>query len=281
MDINSFAVELGKKVVPDSIKSFRQEIRLRHAGKIFGLSTEFPIPIARQNQSAVYIVGGGASVLDFDFSSDEVAKGVKIAMGPAIFLNQHFDFFCVETSDQVDYMRLVGDRIKEVVESVDTKFILRIPHILDQMRSQPPVFQELFERSHLMASISLLGPTQMGHQLDRYFSSKVCSTKPGLDPNFTLGRMVIRLIKLGYKEIRLVGVDLLTPEYFYHSASEYFDLRAASPTSGEGFHSTANPKRKWPAPVFLTALTSLEDRYGFQMRVDKASPLSKLMVSFN
>lgn len=281
MELRSKAVDIGKNIIPDTLKSLRQEIRLRKAGQLLGLPTSFPVPLAGKSDFPIYIVGGGASVLDFDFSSEEATNGFKLAMGPTIFLDQKFHYITFETSDSLDYMGLVGDKVLEIVANTDTKFILRIPHILKQMQSQPPVFQKIPSRAHLMASIDLLGPAMMESQIKQYLSGYVSHSKPGLDPRFTMGRLIIRLIKLGYKDIRLVGVDLLTPEYFYDVSEEYSSVRASLPKTRNKVHSTANPERIWPATLFLEKLLQFQERYGFQITADKKSSVSQILPAFN
>lgn len=281
MELRSTAVDIGKNLIPDTLKSLRQEIRLRKAGQLFGLPTSFPVPLAGKSDLPIYIVGGGASVLDFDFSSKEAIHGLKLAMGPTMFLSQKFHYITFEPADSLDYMGLVGDKVFEIVANTDAKFILRIPHILRQMQSQAPVFQKIPARAHLMASIDLLGPAMMESQVKRYLSGNVSHSKPGLDPRFTMGRLIIRLIKLGYKDIRLVGVDLLTPEYFYDASEEYSSVRASLPTTRNIVHSTANPERTWPATLFLEKLLQFEERYGFQITADKKSSVSQILPAFN
>lgn len=281
MGIRSGLVDGTKKAVPDYLKSFRQELRLKRAGKIFGLSTEFPIGAAESHSPPTYLVGGGASVLDFDFSSKEFATGTKIAMGPAIFLEEQFDFGTFEAANEVEYMNLVGRRVREMSNSSETQFILRIPHVLRMMRAQPTIFTDLADRSHLMASIDLLEPKTMEAQLGRYLSPKVDISKPGLDPRFTLGRMIIRLIKLGHKDIRLVGIDLITSDYFYHSSDKYIELKRALPAASAGTHSTANREKIWPAPLFLDKIIRYVEQDSFRISVDRNSPASSFLPVFN
>lgn len=281
MGVRSALVDVTKNVVPDDLKSFRQELRLKRAGKIFGLSTDFPIRAAGRHSPPIYLVGAGASVLDFDFSSEEFARGTKIAMGPAIFLEEQFDFGTFEAANEVEYMELVARTVREIASSSETQFILRIPHVLRMMRAQPTIFTELADRSHLMASIDLLEPKKMEAQLGRYFSPKVDVSKPGLDPRFTLGRMIIRLMKLGHKDIRLVGIDLITPNYFYHSSDKYIELRRALPAAGAGAHSTANPEKMWPAPLFLEKIIQFGEQERFRISVHRQSPAASFLPVFN
>lgn len=138
-------------------------------------------------------------------------------------------------------------------------------------------------KSHLFTSVDALSEDKFDKQLRLYLGEKVSTRSPGLDPGFSLGRIIVRLLKLGYKDIRLLGIDLFTAEHFWNFSQDHKWLSSVRGSENKDVHPTALAAsfREWTAPKFLERLHELEDVFGYRIRTHSQSGSSKILPTWN
>ena len=242
----------------------------------------FPVKYSKSGAHPLYIVGTGASVLDFDFDafSDETTT---VALNDAIFLSDNFMFHSFEPSRNEAWRPVIEARIRESLLRGKLEVLSNISrhHLL---KEKPVFFHEFPERVNLWSSTTA-SKAVFPMQLDWYLSSSTGIYTPGPDPNFSLGRLLVRAIKLGYRDIRLVGIDLVTPEHFWHFSDEFRWIRQQHSLFADytrlGEHKINSKKREWPALQFIQQLQDLTSSQKVEIRVFSSSPLSEHFRSWD
>lgn len=151
---------------------------------------------------------------------------------------------------------------------------------LRRLRGYPEFILKKPEKASLYTSTSALSKEHFNRQFDLYMSEKVHHGSPGFDPNFSVGRLVVRLLKLGYKDIRLVGVDLFTSEHFYHCSPAYPQLTKIRGGPKGKSHPTSDSGRIWTAQDFLSTVNSLGSKYNFRLSSHPKSGTSDLLPNW-
>mgnify|MGYP006439289129 CR=1 FL=1 len=88
---------------------------------------------------------------------------------------------------------------------------------------------------------------------------------------------MLRALKIGFKDIKLVGIDLFTSAHFYHNSDLYPELRKIRGAPTPGLHKTAETSRAWSAPVFLETLIGMREQYDFEIFAFHKSGTSVLL----
>lgn len=133
---------------------------------------------------------------------------------------------------------------------------------------------------HLFSYVSARECNRFENQFRRYLDPDIPAGYPGREPGFSLGRLMVRLLKNQVRNIRLLGVDLFTPEYYWTQSQDYYWL-AELRTRPEGLlHSTNEPWRPWKAVSFLEFLLGMQEEVGFNIKIRKASGTASFMDTF-
>lgn len=75
-----------KSYAPHAVKAIRQEFLLKRAESLTGLKSGFPVAEAFDSQAPAYVVGSGASILDFNLNDQELESSLSVSLNDAIFL---------------------------------------------------------------------------------------------------------------------------------------------------------------------------------------------------
>lgn len=262
-------------------KGTLQGIRLRRIAKQMGVTPSFPEFTPRRLTEPIYLVGSGSSVLDFELSPTS-NSGIYVSVNDAIFLSNEFDFHSFELSNHKEWRPYVDRRISELLRDERLEVIANMSQIGKKFE-RPLFFSNEPEKVHLWASVTA-EVVNFESQLEWYLSSKVSENMPGPDPNFSIGRLVIRAIKLGFRDIRLAGVDLLRPEHFWYDSIEHAWMRKIHEphyqTNGREVHKTNSLANRWPALSFLEYVSNLTAQLGVQIRSNPSSPLVDYLGSY-
>lgn len=258
-------ISIPRDLSPHWAKALRQTIRLGVAKKISGISTKFPLNEFVDLDSPIILFGSGASILDFDFQAGMPQGSISITLNDAAHICLHSDFHSYEPSRETRKDFELSSRLSQRFSGTETEILCRLPQRLGDLRLYPDFVLKNPNTSHLYTSVSALPANRFIRQLDHYFDESTPIFSPGIDPGFSLGRLILRLLKIGFTDLRLVGVDLFTPEHFYHLSNEHKWLAELHGSPKLLIHDTVRPERVWPAPYFLETLESLQDRYGFSL----------------
>lgn len=258
-----------------------QNLRLGRIAGHMGVSSSFPKFNPLMLSKPIYLVGSGSSVLDFELSPTS-ENGIHISVNDAIFLSDEFDLHSFELSNHKEWRPHVDSRIIELFRYGRLEVIANMSQVGNNFE-KPLFFANQPEKVHLWASITA-DVVNFESQLDWYLSSKISEKMPGPDPGFSMGRLVIRAIKLGFRDIRMAGVDLLRPEYFWHHSNEYAWMRKIHETyhktNGTDAHKTNSIENRWPALTFLETVSNLGAELGVQIRSNPSSPLADHLGSY-
>lgn len=282
-----FYLEKIKTVTPHKVKAIRQNSRLSRASRMTGLSAGFPIKENVHPNQIVHIVGSGASVLDFDFTSKEFSDSISISLNDAIFLPFYSDYnsfergkgWFAEIKDPISY----EEKINMALVETNADVLCRIPANPTTLFDYPEAILTRPLKAHLFTTIDALSEKFFDRQISYYLSDKVDKKSPGIEPGFSLGRIIMLLIKHGYRDIRLVGVDLFTSEHFWDVSNNHNWLLSTYGATEKKMHNTATKAnfRQFTAPEFLEKLHKLEQQYDYQVRTDKRSGSAKILPSWN
>lgn len=254
------------RFAPYYLKSLRQNVRLKRAQELTGIYNNFSDAFRSEKSSPVIIFGSGASVLDFDFSKQIPRDSLTIAINDSVFLSPEFDLLSFELPRDRSKAESKGKKLNSHLFGGRTETLCRIPIDLRDLERYPNFILNRPSQSYLFTSVSALSAKTFNTQLRNYLSPKVNQNAPGIDPGYTLARVIIRLLKLGYSDIKLVGVDLFTPDYFWQSSEAFGFLEGLNGKPSQDIHSTADPKNKLlPAVMFLEKIAILEDEYSFRI----------------
>lgn len=269
-----------KAFTPHKLKAARQVLLLRRAEAITGLRGGFPVPQSNSTEQIAYVIGSGASILDFDLKERELRKSVSITLNNSIFLPFSPKFHSYEGSKRPVELE---KKLRRVLVGSEINVLCRIPVNLKSLLDYPEAILHRPKNSHLFTSVDALSEGQFDQQLRYYLSDKVHQLSPGLDPGFSLGRIIIRLLKLGYKDIRLLGIDLFSAEHFWHSSQSHTWLLKLYGSEDKSTHNTALEAdfRAWTAPAFLIRMHNLEDRFGYRITTDSQSGSARILPPFN
>lgn len=253
------------RVAPNYLKAFRQNSRLKRAKELTGISNNFSDAFKSERSSPVIIFGSGASVLDFDLSKQIPTESLTIAVNDSVFLSPEFDLLSFELSRNPSTDAPREKKLHAHLSNARTETLCRLPIDLSDLERYPKFILNRPSKSYLFTSVQALPAKNFNRQLRNYLRPGIHQNAPGIDPGFSVGRLILRLIKLGYSDIKLVGVDLFTPDYFWQSSQEYGFIEALNEKPTRDFHVTVDPKRMWPANIFLEELAKLEDEHNFKI----------------
>lgn len=245
-----------------------------------GFRNGFPIRDVEDGVAAV-LIGSGASVLDFDFSTLESSITLDIAMNDAIFLPTKPKFHSYEHTTNSKYSEAVSARHDEILSDADLSLICRLPMNLHELGRYPDSFQRNQGKVHLFASVTAREGNRFERQFRRYLHGKTKVGLPGPDPGFSLGRLIVRLLKHEVRDIRLLGVDLFSPDYFWEQLEDYSWLADIKSNPKRLVHHTNETWRPWTAVSFLEVLLELQDEFGFSIKTQKSSGTARFIDSFD
>lgn len=270
--------------VPYGPKAVRQQIRLQRAGRISGLSTRLPMPQKEDLDSPIYILGSGASALDIDVHSEEFRKCISVTLNNAIFLHSSPNFHSFEktfNSERATKLIYSEEVLLEILRDSSVDVLCQVPMRLRTLVTYPEAILLRPDNSHLFVSVDALPSEKLDEQMRHYLSENIGNNLPGPDPGYSLGRILVRLVKMGFKDIRLIGIDLFNAEHFWHHSDEHSWINSFYPVERNQVHGTNREDRIWPAHKFLSRLHQMEDDYGYRLRTDKNSGSSKILPSWN
>lgn len=269
--------------IPYGIERAREDIKLTRASKTYGFLAGFPL---RPSGAPLYIIGTGPSVLHFDFSKIKAQDAVSIVMNDGIFLDHNFDYNSFELNRHNEWRVYENERLEKIYALNNMKTLCQIPKKTSELEDYHPVLFRNPSRVALYNSVTAFSPANFPRQLSNYFSKRVSLDAPGIDPGFSLGRLLIRVIKLGFDDIRLVGVDLFSAENFWHNSSDFAWMLELKSKNGlvsnfsNGVHKTAREHRLVNAINFLEYLNGISSRHAFSLRIQKESAMTKILDSF-
>ena len=252
---------------------------MRRAESRTGLKADFPIR-SIGNEGPVFIIGSGASLLEFDHTAHLTREVTSITINNALFSDVRSDFHSYELDPDPVFRPYVDERIATVVQNSSVQFLCRLPRSLSDFSLYPSNLLLNPNRSHLFASIDALPESGFLKQLDFYLSPNIPVPYPGIDPGFSLGRILLRLIKMGYKDIRLVGVDLFSSDHFWHHSEEHAWMRKHKGSNNRAAHGTTDKSRRWPADSFLCFLEQQGDRFGFRLTTHRKSQTAEILPTW-
>lgn len=269
--------------IPYGIERIRENRRLIRAARTYGFPADFPL---RPSGKALYIIGTGPSVLDFDFSQIKSEGAVSLVLNDGIFLDYKYDYHSFELNRHVGWRAYENERLVELYDKSDMKTLCRIPKITSELEDYHSALYKNPSRVSLFTSVTAFSRANFPRQLSNYFSHRIHSNAPGIDPGFSLGRLLIRLIKLGFNDLRLVGVDLFSADHFWHHSSDFtwmLNLRNKNgwvPKFADGPHKIARDFRLVNAINLLEYLEGVSSEYGFSLRTQKESAIAKIIPYF-
>lgn len=256
--------------------------RLNKSGSKTGLSTNFPDFAEISRSLPVYIVGSGASLMNFDFSSPHFTSGFKVLVNDAMFLDVESNLTLFELSPNETWNKFRGVKFGEIIRSSHCEIAVTLPRKVQLVENIPKELLESPTRTHLFAAATVRSRESLGGQLQTYLSDSVSQSEVGLDPGFSVGRILLRLLKLGFRDFRLIGVDLFSPEHFWQVMPEYSWVADRRPKNyGLTRHNIASIERRFPAQDFFEQLQLEERSFGFSVRADPGSGLSKIIQSWD
>lgn len=265
-----------------STKAIRQRARLGMWVQRLGISSRFPIPPVINPESPLFLVGSGASVLDINVDK-QMGEAISISINDAIFLSEKFKIHSYEISKDRTWRPFIDERISDIMRSEDLRVISSLSSIKRPFE-KPSFFSNYPSRISLWSSINA-EKEDLRKQMSWYLSLSVPSETPGPDPNFSLGRLLVKAIKLGYRDIRLAGVDLFTAEHFWQHSEDHSWIKEIHEKS-RGLdirqpHKTNMGSNKWPAFEFLEAVRDLTSHTGVNISTHKSSPLSDYFATWS
>lgn len=270
-----------------SLKRVRQLTRQLASSVKFGFEPHFPDLSSVPRATPIYLVGSGTSLLKWDSSSSD--EGIRIAMNDAIFSHNRFDFFSFEKGKNQIWLDAIEPRLGALMAETDTRVLCQLPQNITDLTSYPNAFRAHPKRVHMFGSLSLSPRETIQETVIR---ETICFKQMqkwyvGQDPGFTLGRLALRFAAQGFQDIRLAGVDLTSPNFFWEYVPELHWLRDARMqgtslvNSPQGVHSTQEKSRKFPAKSFVVDLASAGVIEGFRIRCQSISPLSSEIDSWD
>lgn len=271
--------QLGKSVY--TAKIVRQSLKLRAGAAITRLSPNFPVPNATSEHTPIYLIGSGASLLNFDFKNPEVVSSDLIAINDSMYLDFGAAYVHYELDTSPSWKEKNNQRLNELLQKDDLSVIFTLPRSLSLLGDIPQALKASPTRAHIFTSVSVHGEKILESYLPWYLETLATPKTPGLDPGFSLGRIILRLIKLGYKDIRLIGVDLFTPQHFWHESGEFGWIADYREVNESGPHNIASSDRTLTAQSFFSTLANLENQFDFRVRTDKNSGSSAIIPAWN
>lgn len=263
-------------------KSIRQNLILQQLRAAHNTCDIFPIPQVTSGGGEILVVGSGASVLDFDLKSS-VSGSFSIAINDAIFLDDGFSVHSFELSNHEPWRPHIRTRVSRLLSSSSLE-VLCHSQGFGHPNKVPDFMKQHPNRVHLWTTVNA-EKEKLEQQLRYYLSPKNRFDSPGPDPNFSLGRLIVRLMKLGYTDIRLAGVDLVTPDYFWNRSKEFSWMREIQqtylPMQGLQSHRTARSTNPWPAKEFLLRLKSFGESHSIRIAAHRMSPASRFLDSWD
>ena len=273
------------RVTPNRLKSIRQSMRLRKA--LQGRPPTNPTAWENNGGSIFYILGSGASILHFDFSNPEFSQSPSVGINDVIFFNDLLPSYSYELTLNKPWRPFYHQKQAEVLSSGTSEFVSQVPLSLKVLSEYPDKFWANPDKCHLYASMDAIGEKGFRRQLEWYLRRDGDNTSPGLDPGFSLGRLIVRALKLGFTDIRLGGIDLISGEHFWHFDEEFSWMRKVhqphldSRGHSQNGHKTNSMTNRWPARVFLEHLSGISSDFGFELRAQKDSGASKFLDVWN
>lgn len=266
---------------PFSAKAQYQSFRLWEAVRRTGFSGLFPTTFPELDKP-IYVFGSGGSLADFEMDSLGHDSVVKIALNDAMFFSDSFNFISYELHSKIQERPVQNRRIEEIMRTGHAHFLCRLPLRLTSLNDYPSVFLSEKSRVHLFTSFSSRGESAFYSEFN-WLNEKQRQIRVGLDPGFSLGRILVRLALMGHKDIRVVGVDLFTVEHFWDHLDSFEAIKKERKlgVSGLSEHNTNSVDRVWSAAKFLEVFAQLCESHGISLTADPRSGVSKILMSWS
>ena len=192
---------------------------------------ELPGPSATKNQT-FFILGSGSSVEDLTPENfQEISEGLSVGINAWVlhdFVPTMYAYEPVEDTNTDHFWTLSYLNRPEILSSHPFVLVLkpRSPFELDQLKQVPP---SLLDRTRLYGRTAPYTRKQSNlvSDLERALGSLVDPSLDSvlLDSGASIVRMAHLGLKLGFRRIVFVGVDLNTTEYFWERNPSYLGRR--------------------------------------------------------
>lgn len=229
---------LSNSIIASSI--FRHHIS-QEEGNLVRVSREMGLPLASVGQTlqklgrrerrdnTAFILGSGASVLDLK-ESQWARVGDSISIGFGAFPLHRFvpsAYAFSPVGELADYGRVYSEVMcrEDIVSARPTILILRPRNQqeIDFFRTLP---KEHLKQTLIYGRVGAVGPNpaNLGHfvnDLRRASANRENSPLITLDSGATVVRLISMLALAGFKNVVLVGVDIINSHYFWEADADF------------------------------------------------------------
>ena len=250
---------------------------------------ELPGPSTTKNQT-FFILGSGSSIEDLSPENfQEISEGVSVGINAWVlhdFVPTMYAYEPVEDTETDHFWTLSYLNRPEILSAKPFVLVLkpRNPFELDQLNQVPP---SLLDRTRLYGRTAPYTRKQSNlvNDLRRAWGSLADPSLDSvlLDSGASIVRMAHLGLKLGFRRIVFVGVDLNTTKYFWERNPSYLGRRGLlSFDSGQrgSAHETLNPySRPFSVVEMIAKMSEAFDGSGVQpfCVASKGSELAKVI----
>lgn len=237
-----------------------------------------------KERTRLYILGSGESILDLEeVDFEQIGKSVSVGITAWVIHNFVPDFYAFETGratqgPEEDTLFLSKELRKRSMEAGRSPIALflrpTLPARPDQLIDAPSGMKRVMYGRVNLEAVSpnkLSKHIQFVLRFSQLFGGLICSAPD-------VGASVFRLLSLGvlsgYREIVLVGVDLNSSKYFWHSErspSSFLVARQHLPRPEEVAHGTTQTtNRPFGVDTAIVSLAEVSKRFGTEIYVASA-----------